>query len=95
MADTDMKTDAGEDVRELLDHGVVIAGEVQVKLFGMKVLPVKVNLVIATTQRAESLGLKWWPANPKRDKGESNRRPPKPSQANGLSVRRLRRDKRR
>ena len=56
-----MKTDAGHDVRRVLDEGVVISGDVQVKLLGMSVLPIKVNLLIGSTTRAESLGMSWWP----------------------------------
>ena len=57
-----MNTDAGHDVLRVLDQGVVISGEVQVRLLGLKVLPVKVNLLISSVERAESLGLSWWGA---------------------------------
>jgi hypothetical protein len=62
-----MRTDAGHDVLGVLDEGVVISGDVQVRLFGMKVLPVRVNLLISSVERAESLGLSWW--GPKGKKG--------------------------
>jgi len=55
-----MKTDAGQDVLRILDHGIVVAGDVQVKPLGLKVLPVKVNLLISSVERAEDLGLSWW-----------------------------------
>ena len=35
-----METKADQDVRRVLDHGVVVAGEVQVQLLGLKLLPV-------------------------------------------------------
>jgi hypothetical protein len=58
--DASMKTETGEDVLRVLDDGIVVAGEVQVQLLGLKVLPVKVNLVISSVARAEDLGLSWW-----------------------------------
>ena len=62
-----MKTDAGHDVRRVLDEGVVIAGEVQIQLLGLKLLPVKVKLLIASAQFAEATGLNWWPAKGRRE----------------------------
>ena len=44
-----MDTDAGRDVQRLLDEGVVISGDVQVKVLGLEVLPIKVNLLIGST----------------------------------------------
>ena len=58
--DDSMKTDAGQDVLQVLNRGIVVAGEVQVKLLGLQVLPVKVNLLISSVERAEELGLSWW-----------------------------------
>jgi hypothetical protein len=65
-----METDAGRDLRRALDEGIVISGEVEVKLLGLRVLPVKVNLVIGSTALAERLGLNWWAA-----KNKNGRRP--------------------
>jgi len=71
-----MKTDAGQDVRRVLDEGVVISGDVQVKLLGVKVLPIKVNLLIGSPALAESLGVNWWPA---RRRGGKRSPPPAPA----------------
>ena len=79
-----MRTDAGRDVQRVLDEGLVVAGEVQVKLLGLKVLPVKVNLVVASVRRAESLGLRCWPV-----KAQPLRRPvPRGESSSGLPTRR-------
>lgn len=44
----------------VLDQGIAITGEVLVKLFGMKLLPVKVRLLISSKELAADLGLDWW-----------------------------------
>ena len=43
-----------------LDKGVAINGELQVQLFNMKLLPVKVRLLISSKDLATELGLDWW-----------------------------------
>ena len=74
-----METETGRDLSRALDEGIVISGEVEVKLLGLKVLPIKVNLVIGSTGLAESLGLSWWAGRitnnrgPKRSGGQGSR----------------------
>lgn len=88
-----MKTDAGHDVRRVLDEGVVIAGEVQIQLLGLKLLPVKVKLLIASAQFAESAGLNWWPAKGRREAPapKGRRDVPAATERNGETRRRVRR----
>jgi hypothetical protein len=43
-----------------LDHGIAINGELLVQLFGLKVLPVKVRLLVSSKDLAAELGLDWW-----------------------------------
>jgi hypothetical protein len=78
-----MKTEAGQDVLRVLDHGIVVAGEVQVQLLGLKVLPVKVNLVISSVARAEDLGLSWWDKKAGTRAAEAKRDIGPPLQRNG------------
>ena len=44
----------------VLDQGIVITGDVLVKLMGLKLLPVKVRLLVSSTKLASELGLDWW-----------------------------------
>jgi hypothetical protein len=48
------------DTNSALDKGVAINGELQVQLFNMKLLPVKVRLLISSKDLATGLGLDWW-----------------------------------
>jgi hypothetical protein len=73
-----MKTDAGYDVSQVLDEGIVVAGTVEVKLFGLKVLPVKVNLLVSSARGAERLGLSWW-ETPGRGADEKPEKPQHPA----------------
>jgi len=43
-----------------LDEGIAINGEIQVQLFNLKLLPVKVRLLITSMESAKQLGLDWW-----------------------------------
>ena len=44
----------------VLDQGIVITGDLLVKLMGLKLLPVKVRLLVSSTKLASDLGLDWW-----------------------------------
>lgn len=49
------------DVLELiLDKGVVIAGDIQIKLADVELLTVKIRLLIASVDKARELGISWW-----------------------------------
>ena len=86
-----METDAGRDLRRALDEGIVLSGEVEVKLLGLKILPVKVNLVIGSTGLAERLGMSWWAGKAKngshRERSGGHGRPGRTRRGNGTSKR--------
>ena len=44
----------------MLDQGIVITGDLLVKLMGLKLLPIKVRLLISSKKLASELGLDWW-----------------------------------
>ena len=46
--------------RPVLDQGIVITGDVLVKLMGLNLLPVRVRLLVSSTKLARELGLDWW-----------------------------------
>jgi uncharacterized coiled-coil protein SlyX len=49
------------DVLELiLDKGVVIAGDIKIKLVDIELLTIQLRLVICSVERAKELGLDWW-----------------------------------
>ena len=82
-----MDTKADQDVRRVLDHGIVVAGEVQVQLLGLKLLPVKVKLFIGSTTLAEALGMSWWTPRRRGESARSERPAPRHPARNGAGRR--------
>lgn len=49
------------DVLELvLEKGVVIAGDILIKLADVELLTIKIRLLIAGVDKAKELGIDWW-----------------------------------
>ena len=46
--------------RPVLDQGIAITGELLVQLFGLRVLPIKIRLLVSNKELAAELGLDWW-----------------------------------
>lgn len=44
----------------VLDKGVVIAGDIQVKLADVELLTIKIRLLIASVDKAKEMGIDWW-----------------------------------
>ena len=53
------------DVLEMiLDKGVVIAGDIRIKLLELELLTVNIRLLISSVDKARELGIDWWSYNP-------------------------------
>lgn len=48
----------------ILDKGLVIAGDVRVKLANVELLTIQVRLLICSIDKAEQIGLTWWKTDP-------------------------------
>ena len=69
MAETELKTSTGgstlKDVLELvLDKGIVIAGDIQIKLADVDLLTIKIRLLICGVDKAKEMGINWWESDP-------------------------------
>ena len=65
MAETELKTSTSgstlKDVLELvLDKGIVIAGDIQIKLADVDLLTIKIRLLICGVDKAKEMGIDWW-----------------------------------
>ncbi|OIO65579.1 gas vesicle protein, partial [Candidatus Wolfebacteria bacterium CG1_02_39_135] len=63
--ETELKTSTGgstlKDVLELvLDKGIVIAGDIQIKLADVDLLTIKIRLLICGVDKAKEMGIDWW-----------------------------------
>jgi hypothetical protein len=51
-------------LERVLDKGLVIAGDIKVKLLDIELLTIQIRLVIASVDKAKEMGLDWWSTNP-------------------------------
>ena len=53
------------DVLEMiLDKGVVIAGDIRIRLLEMELLTINIRLLISSVDKAREIGIDWWSDNP-------------------------------
>lgn len=51
-------------LERVLDKGIVIAGDIKVKLVDIELLTIQIRLVICSVDKAKEIGLDWWTNNP-------------------------------
>ncbi|MDP2884675.1 MAG: gas vesicle protein [Ignavibacteria bacterium] len=51
-------------LERVLDKGVVIAGDIKIKLVDVELLTIQIRLVIASVERAKEMGIDWWESSP-------------------------------
>lgn len=51
-------------LERVLDKGVVIAGDIKVKLVDIELLSLQIRLVICSVDKAREMGMDWWVNNP-------------------------------
>ena len=44
----------------MLDKGVVIAGDIQIKIADVELLTIKIRLLICSVDKAMEMGINWW-----------------------------------
>jgi len=53
-------TNLAELLERILDKGVVVAGDISIKLVEVELLTIQLRLVICSVDKARELGLDWW-----------------------------------
>src|ERR1035438_5306916 len=51
-------------LERVLDKGIVIAGDIKVKLVDIELLSIQIRLVICSVDKAKEMGMEWWVNNP-------------------------------
>ncbi len=51
-------------LERVLDKGIVIAGDIKVKLVEIELLTIQIRLVVCSVDKAKELGLDWWTNHP-------------------------------
>src|ERR1700730_8801596 len=60
-----VQTSTLSDVLErVLDKGIVIAGDIKVKLVDIELLSIQIRLVVCSVDKAREMGMDWWVNNP-------------------------------
>ncbi len=57
-------------LERVLDKGIVIAGDIRVKLVDIELLSIQIRLVICSVDKAKEMGMDWWVNNPIFRRGE-------------------------
>ena len=58
-------TNLADILERVLDKGIVIAGDISISLADVELLNIKVRLLVASVERAMSMGINWWESDPK------------------------------
>jgi hypothetical protein len=51
-------------LERILDKGIVIAGDIKVKIVDIELLTIQIRLLICSVDKAKEIGLDWWANNP-------------------------------
>lgn len=47
-------------LERVLDKGLVIAGDIKIKLCDIELLTIQIRLLVASVDKAQEMGLTWW-----------------------------------
>ena len=47
-------------LERVLDKGVVIVGDIKIKLVDVELLTIKIRLLVSSVERAKEMGIDWW-----------------------------------
>ena len=47
-------------LERILDKGLVIAGDIKIKLVDIELLTIQIRLVICSVEKAKEMGMDWW-----------------------------------
>ncbi|MCF8002485.1 MAG: gas vesicle protein [Halanaerobiales bacterium] len=53
-----------EILEQILDKGVVIAGDISISLADVELLRIKIRLLVASVDKAKEMGIDWWETDP-------------------------------
>lgn len=72
-------------LERVLDMGVVIAGDIRIKLVDIELLTIQIRLVVCSIDKAREIGMDWWNLTVKQNEPEKLKSPP--SDASELAAR--------
>lgn len=57
-------TNLADLLERVLDKGIVIAGDIKIKLVDIELLTINIRLLIASVDKAREMGIDWWTRTP-------------------------------
>jgi hypothetical protein len=57
-------TNLADILERVLDKGIVIAGDIQIRIADIDLLTIKIRLLIASVDKAMEMGINWWQQDP-------------------------------
>jgi hypothetical protein len=51
-------------LERILDKGIVIAGDIKVKIVDIELLSIQIRLLVCSVDKAKEMGIDWWVDNP-------------------------------
>jgi len=57
-------TNLADLLERVLDKGIVIAGDIKIKLVDVELLTIQIRLLICSVDKAKEMGIDWWVSNP-------------------------------
>jgi len=50
-------------LERILDKGLVIAGDIKIKLVDIELLTIQIRLLVCSVEKAREMGIDWWMTN--------------------------------
>ena len=63
MAHSTHSSTLADVLERILDKGVVIAGDIKIKLVDIELLTIQIRLLICSVDKAREMGIDWWMTN--------------------------------
>ncbi len=57
-------TNLADLLERILDKGIVIAGDIKIKLVDVELLTIQIRLIVCSVEKAKEIGMDWWVNNP-------------------------------
>lgn len=57
-------TNLADILERILDKGVVIAGDIKIKLVDIELLTIQLRLIVCSVDKAREMGMDWWTQHP-------------------------------
>jgi hypothetical protein len=72
-------------LERVLDKGIVIAGDIKVKLVDIELLTIQIRLLVASVDKAKEMGMDWWIRNPDLTSQQGREQPNELKQLNEIN----------